>query len=150
MHYLNKIVVVGIAALFGFSALADPANAAKKDLTAEVSTPIVKYEITFDRKQVKDAKSLIGKIEASEAFKVSECTIVKSNKKGVYVYACEKASCGSHELFNSLAQPGVKVYALTSSCPFGCKWATSCSGSGVPSCCKITSPGQKCPVPFGS
>lgn len=145
MKKLNKILLAVVVALLALPTVAAETDAAKQEAIAAQRVPQAQYEISIDQKHVKDSKEQISKIENSEAFKANECGRVKSKKKGVYTYTCKKATCQTDELFRSLAQPGVKFSAKANACPFGCKWATSCSPDGTYLCCRINSPTVPCP-----
>jgi len=148
MKKLSCTILTTIITLLALPAFAAETASAKVDSIEAPSAPLVKYEITIDRKILKDAKSLLAKLEESETFKASECSRTETKKKGVFTYSCLKVTCKTDEMFRNLAQPGIKLYALTSSCPLGCRWATTCSGNGTYSCCRILVPVQKCPGTF--
>ena len=145
MKKLNNILLAVVVVLLALPAVAAETGAAKQEAAETQSAPQVKYEMSIDRKHVKDSKNMIEKIESSEVFKSHECSRVKSKKKGVYTYTCKKATCQTDELFRGMIQPGVKFSAIAAACPAGCRWATTCSPFGTYLCCKIILPTQRCP-----
>jgi len=147
MKKLDHLLFAALATLLTLPAFAAEAETTKADAIQAPSAPLVKYEIKIDRKILKDAESLLAKIEESETFKGSECSL-ETKKKGVFTYSCLKVTCKTDEIFRGLVQPGLRLLALSTTCPLGCKWATSCSPSGVVACCRIVVPTQKCPGTF--
>ena len=145
MKKFNNILLAAVVVLLALPAVAVETGAAKQEAAEAQSAPQVKYEISIDRKHVKDSKNMIEKIETSEAFKSHECSRVKSKQKSVYTYACKKATCQTDELFRGMTQPGVKSSAKVAACPAGCRWQTSCSPFGTYLCCKNILPTQRCP-----
>ena len=144
MKKLSALLLTALITLLALPTFAEPASTKVDSLEAR-NEPLSRYEVTIDRKLIKDPKSYLAKIEGSEVFKASECSRVATRKKGVYSYACIKVTCQTDELFRGLAQPGVRLNALTAFCPLGCFWATTCSGDGTYACCRIPVPGQRCP-----
>ena len=164
MKTRNMIWAVLLAGLFTqpiFAADAPSAKAKAPEVKAEVvapktetpqalSAPVTKYEISIDRKIVKDKDllaNLAAKLEGSEAFKASECGSMDIKKKGVLSYSCAKVTCKTDELFRSpTSQPGVTLRSLagTVTCPLGCRLSTACTGGQYITCCRIPVPNQRC------
>ncbi|OFZ69553.1 MAG: hypothetical protein A2Z01_07000 [Betaproteobacteria bacterium RBG_16_58_11] len=145
MKKLNNYLLAAVIALLALPVVGAETAPAKQEAPEALSAPLTKYEISIDRKIVKDPKGLIAKIEAAEGFKAGQCGRVELKKKGVYLYTCAKVTCQTDEAFRGVVQPGVKFLSFTGTCPLGCKLATSCTANGGFSCCRIPVPTQKCP-----
>lgn len=150
MKKMKVVLALLLAILFSPLAVAAETPAAKSE-PESLRPPVTTYEISVERKLVKDEgiiAALRGKIEGAEAFKASDCKAVDVKGKKVIGYRCAKPTCKTDELFRSaVEQPGFRLLALTSptTCPTGCFLSSRCTGGLRVTCCRIPVPAQYCP-----
>ena len=115
------------------------------------------YEITVEKgggtaeavQVVKEA------IEKREAFAASHCEekVLGRGANAHLAYTCANSDSKTDQMFRetTVSQPGVKLTATaatvpgtSTSCPFGCRMDTTCTGGAYVTCCKIPAPLKKC------